>query len=102
MAASNMSERDRSCLEHLRQAEELGVGFTRYWRERDLPMNQLYWIKRRLRREGVIEDRPAKPVRGPAGFAPVRTVPATGVELACRISHPSRWVIECASVTQAQ
>ena len=31
-----LNERERACLTHLRQAQELGVSFSRYCRERDL------------------------------------------------------------------
>lgn len=39
-----LSERERACLEHLRQAQELGVTFSQYCRDRDLPMNRVEGI----------------------------------------------------------
>ena len=97
-----LSERERACLDHLRRAQELGVTFSQYCRERDLPMNRWYWYKRSLIRKGVIAQRPEiKKVR-PAGFVPVRIAPAAAAGGACRISHPSGWVIECSSFPQTQ
>jgi len=55
-----LNERERACLTHLRQAQELGVSFSRYCRERDLKFQQWAWVKRVLIRKGVIgERRPA-------------------------------------------
>lgn len=98
----NLSERERACLEHLRQAQELGVSFSQYCRERDLPMNQLYWVKRCLIRQGVIGGRPKAQADRAAGFVPVRIAPSASAGTACRISHPTGWVIECASFPQTQ
>ena len=47
-----LNERERACLTHLRQAQELGVSFSRYCRERDLKFQQWAWVKRVLIRKG--------------------------------------------------
>lgn len=98
----NLSEQERTCLEHLRQAQELGLTFSKYCRERDLRIHQWYWIKRALTRKGVITGRRKVVTKRPAGFVPVRIAPAAAVGTACRIRHPSGWVIECGSVPQPQ
>jgi len=50
-----LSERERACVTHLRQAQELGVSFSQYYREKDLKIHQWTWIKRALVRNGVID-----------------------------------------------
>ena len=98
----NLSEQERTCLEHLRQAQELGLTFSKYCRERDLRIHQWYWVKRALLRKGVIAGRRKPEAKPAAGFVPVRIAPAAAAGPACRISHPSGWVIECGSFPQTQ
>ena len=98
----DLGEQERACLEHLRQAQELGLTFSQYCRERDLRIHQWYWIKRALTRKGVITGRRKAEANRSARFVPVRIAPAAAVEMACRIRHPSGWVIECGSVPQPQ
>lgn len=97
---TNLSEKERAYLEHWRQARELGVSFSQYCRQKGLPINPWYWVRRGLVRKGVIDGR--KPVKGakPSGFVPMHIAPEAAV--ACRISHPSGWVIECERLPQAQ
>lgn len=97
----NLSDQQRACLEHLRQAQELGVSFSQYCRQRDLKHDQWYWVKRELVRKGVIAGgRKAKEAPKAGVFAPVRIVPSaagpSSPAVACRLVHPSGWVIECA------
>jgi len=96
-----LNERERTCLTYLRQAQELGVSFSRYCRERDLKFQQWAWVKRVLIRKGVIGGRRRTEKAKPAGFVPVRVAPATvaaaTTTTVCRIRHPSGWTIECAS-----
>jgi hypothetical protein len=67
-----LSERERACLTHLRQAQELGMSFSRYCRERDLKFQQWAWVKRVLIRKGVIGGRRRAGKAKAPGFAPVR------------------------------
>lgn len=97
----HLSERERALLEHLRQAREQGKSFSQYCREQDLSINQWYWVKRELMRKGVIAGRGKATTQKRAGFVPVRMVPSASA-VACRLSHPSGWVIECGSFPQAQ
>lgn len=98
----NLSDRERACLEHLRQAQELGLSFSQYCRERDLKINQFYWVKRGLIRKGVIAVRRRGERDKSAGFVPVRiAASATGGSVACRIRHPLGWTIECTSLPEA-
>lgn len=108
-AKAELSEKERACLEHLRQAAEQGKSFSQYCREQDLSFNQWYWVKREMLRKGVIAEagkaKAKTKARGtgakPAGFVPVR-VSATAGAVVCRVCHPSGWVLECGSFPQAQ
>jgi len=101
-----LSERERTCLTHLRQAQELGVSFSRYCRERDLKFQQWAWVKRVLIRKGVVAERRAGRSKA-AGFVRVRiapaaaTMPTPAAATGCRIRHPSGWTIECADYPAA-
>jgi hypothetical protein len=99
---AGLSERERTCLSHLEEAQKLGVSFSRYCREKKLSMYQWTWIKRALVRKGVIGGRRRAEGPKPAGFVPVSIAPAvvaaaTVTTTVCRIRHPSGWTIECAS-----
>ena len=100
-----LSERERACLTYLRQAQELGVSFSRYCREKELKLHEWSWVKRVLIRKGVIGGRRRAEKTKPAGFAPVRVAPAAvaaaTTATVCRIRHPSGWTIECASFPAA-
>ncbi len=104
-AKVGLSEKERACLEHLRQAREQGKSFSQYCREQDLSFNQWYWVKREMVRKGVIAERGKAKAKGqgakPAGFAPVRVSPSAAT-VVCRVCHPSGWVMECGSFPQAQ
>lgn len=97
-----LSEKERACLEHHRQAQALGISFAEYCRERDLKVNQWYWVRSGLVRKGVIASDAKAEANKSAGFAPVRITPHSPDTTACRIRHPAGWVIECDSLPQAQ
>lgn len=97
-----LSEKERACLAHDRQARALGISFAEYCRERDLKVNQWYWVRTGLIRRGLIAGHGKTEADKPAGFAPVRIAPTASETSACRIRHPSGWVIECDSFPQAQ
>ena len=98
----SLTELEQACLEHLRQAQELGLSFAEYCRQRNLRPNPWYWTKNRLVRKGVIVGRVEAAEVKPATFVPVRITPQAPPTAACRIRHPSGWVIECDSFPQAQ
>jgi hypothetical protein len=98
---ANLTELERACLEHLRQAQEQGLSFAKYCRQRNLRANAWYWTKQRLVRKGVIAGRQIVEAK-PAAFVPVCITPKAPTTTACRIRHPSGWVIECDSFPQAQ
>ena len=97
-----LSEKEQACLEHARRAQALGISFAEYCRQRDLNVNQWYWVRSGLTRKGVIAGHGKAEADKPAGFAPVRITPQAPETTACRIRHPSGWVIECGSFPQPQ
>jgi len=98
-----LSEKERACLAHHRQAQALGISFAEYCREHDLKVNQWYWVRTGLIRRGVIAGYAKAEADQPAGFVPIHiTPPAPETTTACRIRHPAGWVIECDSLPQAQ
>ena len=97
-----LSEKERACLAHHRQAQALGISSAEYCRERDLKVNQWCWVRPGLIRRGIIAGHGKTEAEKPAGFAQVHIAPSVSQTAACRIRHPSGWVIECDSVPQAQ
>jgi hypothetical protein len=118
-----LNEAERTCVDHLRQAQVLGVSFAEYCRSFDLDLAKWYRVKQALARKGVTvtatsvavaevsnvdavaEEKPAPFARvhvtaAPAAPVPPRPAMVTG-PVACRIVHPSGWVVECGILPQA-
>ena len=104
--AEALSKREQTCLQHVKQAEELGVSFAEFCRSFDLNVNTCYTIRRSLVRKGAIASRTKADEKEavkefspatPASFAQVRIAPPAAPEVICRVLHPRGWVIECAS-----
>jgi hypothetical protein len=96
----NLSEKERAYLEHLQQAQKLGVSFAQYCRQKGLASKPWYWVRHGLVRKGVIAGRRQAQAEKPVGFVPVRIAPSATV--VCRMIHPSGWIIECGSLPQVQ
>ena len=115
----DLSEREQKCLDHLRQARDLGVSFAEYCRSFELDLGLWYRVKQKLAHKGVPEAVSARAKapkvveeKEPAPFArvhiaepcvvPVPPPPAViAIPVACRIVHPSGWVLECGTLPQA-
>lgn len=97
-----LNERERACLEHVRQAQALKVSFSEYCRQKGLQANQWYWLRRGLIRKGVLAGRGKAKPDPSVGFIPVHMAPPVSAAPACRVHHPSGWVIECDSLPQVQ
>jgi hypothetical protein len=102
-----LSARERHTLDHLRNAEELGVSLEYYASAYNLEVKDLYSVKQQLVRKGVIAapvPTKSEPPAKPSAFIPVRLVPsapaapASPAGMACRLVHPNGWVIECGNV----
>ena len=118
-----LNEAERVCVDHLRQAQVLGVSLAEYCRSFDLDLSKWYRVKQALARKGitvtatsvaaaevhlgepVAEEKAASFARVQIAAAPTAPVPpphAVGtVGVACRIVHPSGWVVECGVLPQA-
>jgi hypothetical protein len=97
-----LSEREQEALEQMREAQAQGSTLKAYAAKMGLDVGQLYDLRRRLVRKGAFgalpPRKPKKSIKA-ATFAPVRIVPAasvrSGASPACRLLHPSGWVLEC-------
>jgi len=99
-----LTEREQQVLDHLRKARELGSTLVEYASGIGLDVKELYTVRQRLVRKGVIAGKPKTQGQDKFGpFAPVRIVPPASMSstLVCRLVHPSGWVIECGSFPQA-
>lgn len=103
MATTELSERERQALEHMRKAQELGTTLKEYAARFGLDVQKLYQLRKPLVRKGALGPPPPrreaeKPAKVGA-FLPVRIVssaPRPGsTSVACRLVHPSGWVLEC-------
>jgi hypothetical protein len=119
-----LNEAERICVDHLRQAQVLGVSFAEYCRSFELDLAKWYRVKQALARKGitvktltdsVAEVRDVNPAAeekatpfarvqiaaAPAGFAEVHIAPSPAAPaVMCRIRHPSGWVIECVNLPE--
>jgi transposase len=94
--AENLTERERACLEHLRQAEELQVSFAEYCQSFQLNVNEWYGVKQSLMRKGIVpSSRPkgSEKAEEKGAFLPVR-----GAE---RDPNRDRTVLEIGGVRDA-
>jgi hypothetical protein len=118
-----LNEAERVCVDHLRQAQVLGVSLAEYCRSFDLDLSKWYRVKQALARKGitvtatsvaatevrtgepVAEEKAAPFARVQIAAAPVAPVPTASagdaVGVACRIVHPSGWIVECGTLPQA-
>jgi hypothetical protein len=118
-----LNEAERVCVDHLRQAQVLGVSLAEYCRSFDLDLAKWYRVKQALTRKGitvtamsvtatevptvepVAEEKMAPFARVQIAAAPAAPMPppsAVGtVAVACRIVHPSGWIVECGILPQA-
>ena len=99
-----LTEREQQALEHMRKAQEQGMTLKAYASKLGLDVQHLYQQRKPLVRKGALG-----PARGEApklcgadkasAFLPVRIVPSgsapSSTAMACRLVHPSGWVLEC-------
>ncbi len=118
-----LNEAERICVDHLRQAQVLGVSLAEYCRSLDLDLCKWDRVKQALTRKGVVvtaesvsvaevsevevvADEKVTPfARVQITATPVAPVPTPSAEgtvgVACRIVHPSGWIVECGTLPQA-
>jgi hypothetical protein len=110
VAREELTERQRECLKHFREAQERGVSFAEYCRSEGLKANEWHAVKHGMARKGLLS---ARSRRGAAArkqfrqrrsrFIPVRVEPSIcemSAGAACRLRHASGWVIECTSLPE--
>ena len=118
-----LNEAERTCVDHLRQAQVLGVSLAEYCRSFDLDLSKWYRVKQVLARKGVVvtatsvsvaevsdvdpaaEEKAVPFARVQIAATPAAPAPASSardaVGVACRIVHPSGWIVECGTLPQA-
>jgi hypothetical protein len=97
---ASLTEREKTALEHLQKAQELGATLTEYCAAFGVERNSLYAMKKKLVKKGALSSRTREtPDKSSNPFVPVRIVPSSprSTAVACRLVHPSGWVIECGS-----
>jgi len=82
--------------EHAERAQSQGQTVVEYCRQSGLSVHALYSARRQLKEKGVLRAAPKqrRVLKKPGKFLTVsvaESVPAA----ACRLRHPSGWVIEC-------
>jgi len=105
MATSEaLTEREQQGLEHMRKAQGLGVTLKEYAARFGLDVQMLYQLRKPQVRKGALGRvrRASKEVPSAqkvSAFLPVRVVSAApmpgSAAVACRLVHPSGWVLEC-------
>lgn len=103
-----LTDREQQALEHMRKAQELGVTLKAYAARFGLDVQKLYQLRKPLVRKGAlgpVRSQASEPCRAEktGAFLPVRVVPAAPAPnspavTACRLVHPSGWVLECAGL----
>jgi hypothetical protein len=107
VANDELTDRERECVKHIRQARERGMSFAEYCRSTGLKANEWHGVRHGMVKKKLLPPVPGsrpKPVRSggkPARFIPVRVESSSGtgssIGMLCRVRHPSGWIIECAS-----
>jgi hypothetical protein len=97
MTTETLTDRERQCLEHLQQAQTLGVTLTEYAETFALDVKALYSGKQQLVKKGVLPA-PTTPEPEKSAFVTVRVAPPSAPgrgSVVCRVLHASGHVIEC-------
>jgi len=110
VASEKLTERERTCVEHFRQAVERGESFAEYCRANGLKANEWHAVRHGMVLKGLLPParRPAaKRTKGKRSrFVPVQLAasasPSPLATPACRVRHPSGWALEFASLPEVQ
>ena len=112
VASEKLTERERECLEHFRQAQERGMRFAEYCRSEGLKANEWHAVRHGMVSKGLLpgrarnggrRKRPSRNQR--SNFIPVRVESGGGevsAPMGCRVRHLSGWVIECDKLPEVQ
>jgi hypothetical protein len=95
-----LTQIQRSWLEHLRRAEQQGVTLVQYAQSAGIKVGGLYEARRTLSRKGVPRPGMAGDCRAgkAAPFVAVEVAAPARVtgEVVCRLKHPLGWELQCA------
>jgi hypothetical protein len=107
VANDRLTDRERECVKHIRQARERGVSFAEYCRSAGLKANEWHAVRHGMVKKKLLPPGPGATARSvpsrrkPVGFIPVRVEASHGSGspggMLCRVRHPSGCIIECAS-----
>jgi hypothetical protein len=107
VAADKLTERERECLKHIRQARDCGLSFAEYCRSIGLKANEWHAVRHGMVKKGLLPPGQGAKTKGTRSrrkrgrFIPVRVEPSNGAGawsgMACRVRHPSGCIIECVS-----
>jgi hypothetical protein len=107
VATDKLTERERVCLKHIKQARERGLSFAEYCRSASLKANEWHAVRHGMVKKGLLPpgqgaEVKRTPSRGKRDrFIPVRVESSNGTGawtgVACRVRHPSGCIIECVS-----
>ena len=98
MRAEKLTERQRTTLEHLKQAQELGSSLSNYATAFGLNVKQLYNGRTQLQRKGLWPKVRSAPRARPELLSVQvvePAVPKADEDWACRLIGPGGWVMEC-------
>ena len=96
--AEELTKQEQRALEHLQQAQALGLSLREYAEAHGLDVKDLYYRKARLIRKGLLPGRD----ESPRHFVPVEVTAVTADQQEIfRLTHPSGWTLECARLPDA-
>ena len=109
VTSERLTERERACMEHFRQARERGGSFAEYCRANGLNANEWHAVKHGMMQKGLLApgrgSAKTRSKRRRSGFVSVQVARSGGpsplATPACRVRNPLGWLIECASLPEA-
>jgi hypothetical protein len=103
-STESLTEREQQALEHMLKAQELGTTLKEYASRFGLDVQKLYQLRKPLVRKGALgparsEAKEPRTADKASALVPVRIVSSGAApgstRVACRLVHPSGWVLEC-------
>jgi hypothetical protein len=103
-STESLTEREQQALEHMLKAQELGTTLKEYASRFGLDVQKLYQLRKPLVRKGALgparsEAKEPRRADKASALVPVRIVSSGAAPgstpVACRLVHPSGWVLEC-------
>jgi hypothetical protein len=111
MGNETLTERERSALEHLKQAQQLGSTLSAYAQAFDVNVNELYNGRKQLQRKGAWPKSTDDAAASTVSAAEPELIAVQVVEpkapppteaLPCRLIAPSGWVVEFGAMPETR